>query len=115
MTASTLALAAVLLIGLVGALARPAQAQDEAQPRSTQAGYTYTVQEGDSWASVAATTGVDEATLRAANPQAQRDNDWLLVGEELFVPLAAASTPTRTHVVRSGESWSTIASQYNIP
>ncbi|MCC9075459.1 LysM peptidoglycan-binding domain-containing protein [Litorilinea aerophila] len=114
-TASTLALAAVLLIGLVGALARPAQAQDEAQPRSTQAGYTYTVQEGDSWASVAATTGVDEATLRAANPQAQRDNDWLLVGEELFVPLAAASTPTRTHVVRSGESWSTIASQYNIP
>ena len=51
-----------------------------------QDGYNYTVQQGDSWATVAQRTGVSVDALKEANPDAVRENDWLLVGETLLVP-----------------------------
>ncbi len=79
-----------------------------------QAGYDYTVQEGDSWDTVASDTGVSVTALQAANPEAaERESGWLLVGESLTIP-SAVVVPTRTHRVGAGESWNSIASQYGI-
>lgn len=80
-----------------------------------QDGYDYTVQEGESWDTVAAQTGVSVDELQAANPEAaERENGWLLVGETLLIPTAAVATPTRNHKVQSGESWNSIADDYGI-
>lgn len=79
-----------------------------------QSTYEYTVQEGESWDTVAARTGVSVNDLKAANPEAAaRENGWLLVGETLLVPVPAAAPP-KIHKVQAGESWHSIAAQYNI-
>ena len=83
-----------------------------------QASYDYTVLQGDNWDSVAATTGVSVEALQAANPEAaERESGWLLVGETLTVPSIATSTPSTPaiiHKVESGESWNSIANDYNV-
>jgi LysM repeat protein len=79
-----------------------------------QEGYNYTVQQGDSWATVARRTGVSVEALKEANPDAVRENDWLLVGETLLVPSRLSSSPTY-HVVTAGESWNSIAEDYGVP
>ena len=91
-------IAVLLCLGLWLALAPTAFAQDAAD---TPSGYTYTVQQGDSWQSVATSTG------------AVRANDWLLLGEELLIP-TELSAAQQTHVVQAGESWNSIAQQYGI-
>ena len=103
-------IAVLLCLGLWLALAPTAFAQDAAD---TPSGYTYTVQQGDSWQSVATSTGVSMDDLKAANPDAVRANDWLLLGEELLIP-TELSAAQQTHVVQAGESWNSIAQQYGI-
>ncbi|MEM7134654.1 MAG: LysM peptidoglycan-binding domain-containing protein [Chloroflexota bacterium] len=80
-------------------------------------GYYYTVQPGDSWGLVAEITGVHVAELQEGNPDSIRYNQWLRVGEKLYIPAALpANAPTepRVHVVQSGESWGTIANEYGL-
>lgn len=79
-----------------------------------EGGYNYTVQNGDSWESVAASTGVSVDALKAANDEAVRENDWLLVGETLLIP-SDLSTSSVSHTIKSGESWNSIAEDYGIP
>jgi LysM repeat protein len=84
----------------------------QAEPTATP-GYFYAVQPGDSWDTVAAGTGVAVADLQAANPDAVRDNEWLLVGEQLLIPTSLNSAP-KTHTVGAGESWNSIAAKYGV-
>jgi LysM repeat protein len=77
-------------------------------------GYNYTVQNGDSWESVASRTGVSVEALKAANEESLRENEWLLVGETLLIPSDLTTSSTR-HIVTSGESWNSIAEDYGIP
>lgn len=101
----------VWIAGLWLMAANAAQAQESGE---SAPGYHYTVQEGDTWESVAQRTGVSVEQLQEANPDAVRDTGWLINGEQLFIP---TSTPTqnKTHVVKAGESWASIAAQYGIP
>src|SRR3954447_6192105 len=84
-------LVAVILCGSLWlAIGRVAYAQDT---------YNYTVQDGDSWPSVASHTGISVEALQAANPDAAaRENGWLMVGETLVIPIAVKVAPSRTHV-----------------
>ncbi|HXF62241.1 MAG TPA: LysM domain-containing protein, partial [Caldilineaceae bacterium] len=100
-----------LCVGLWLMAAVVAQAQDTEQPAP---GYYYTVQEGDTWEAVAQRTGVPVDQLQAANPDAVRENGWLLNGEQLFIPTSAA-VQRQTHVVQQGESWASIAAKYGVP
>jgi|GEM_PF-686760 len=101
----------VLFIGLFAVLTSlPLLAQE-------QPGYTYAVQRGDNWDTVAARTGIPVETLQAANPQAIRENLWLRIGDDLFVPTESVSLTdaTSVHTVKFGESWSIIAAKYDVP
>lgn len=84
--------------------------QDESE------GYYYTVQVGDSWATVSTRTGLSQKELQAANPQAIRLNLWLRTGEKLFIPAPEPETTDdeQYHIIEPGESWSTIARDYGI-
>lgn len=108
----TLGIACVtgLVIGLPQAFASPLH-QDSA-PNSS--GYTYVVQPGDYWALVAQRTGVSVGNLMAANPQASRPSGWLMQGEKLFIPTSQPPA-VQTHLVQRGESWSSIADDYQMP
>lgn len=63
----------------------------------------YIVQPGDSWSSLAARTGLSIRALQAANPYAARPNQWLVIGERLWIPRMPAAlgrpvaTPTPTY------------------
>ena len=112
---SVLVLAVVVALAIVPSLhTLPALAQVAEQ--SPAAGYFFTVRPGDSWTSVARQTGVDVDALKNANPDAQRDNEWLVEGEALFIPVQVQSgEAVTTHVVKAGESWAGIAFKYGIP
>lgn len=84
-------------------------ADDEAAPN----GYAYTVREGDFWGRIAQLTGVSEAAIREANPDAQRPDELLLLGETLFIPTGDV-VANRFHTVQSGESWNSIADRYGL-
>lgn len=84
-----------------------------AQAGNASPGYYYTVQAGDSWDTVAASTGLAVEALQAANPDAVRDNEWLLVGEQLLIPTSLSTAP-KTHSVAAGESWNSIAAKYGV-
>ncbi len=65
----------------------------------TAALIAYVIQEGDSFASIAARYNVSIADLRAANPNIA-DIDYIFVGQKLFIPVAPnPSTPTPTPVL----------------
>lgn len=76
-------------------------------------GFTYTVQQGDTWISLSERTGLSVAELQAANPQAVRANGWLIVGEDLTIP-SHTTTPNTTYVVQAGDSWSVIAKRFGL-
>ena len=101
-------MAVILVAGVFVAMGAPVHSQGAGQE-----GYIYTVQDGDNWDIVAAKTGVDVAALQAANPDSVRDTGWLLTGEELTIPFPENGEST-THVVGTGESWSSIAADYGI-
>ncbi len=107
----TVAMTALLAIGLLFALTGPVLSQEAGT--APEGGYIYTVQEGDSWDIVALKTGVDVATLQEANPDAVRDTGWLLSGEQLAIP-AVGDAESQTHVVGAGESWASIAEEYGV-
>ncbi len=93
---------------------QPAEEPTEA-PTETPEGYTYTVQRGDNWFSVAARTGVSISELKKANPQSVRSSGWLITGEKLLIPGSQPATPaTTTYIVQPGESWSVIAKKFGI-
>ncbi|MCB9138130.1 MAG: LysM peptidoglycan-binding domain-containing protein [Caldilineaceae bacterium] len=113
-----------VLLGLVVAasmgaalfLVQPLAAQDnDATSTATPAeeGYDYTVQSGDSWGLIAQRAGISVAELQAANPQAVRANDWIIVGETLYIP-GAQEALRDVHIVGAGESWNSIAAFYNL-
>ena len=102
-------LVVVLLLGASSMFSLTANAQDADESE----GYTYTVEDGDNWDSVAAKTGVKVEALQAANPDSVRDTGWLLTGEELVIP-ATGEEKTQTYTVSAGESWSTIAARNGI-
>ena len=113
-----------VLLGLVVAasmgaalfLVQPLAAQDnDATSTATPAeeGYDYTVQSGDSWGLIAQRAGISVAELQAANPQAVRANDWIIVGETLYIP-GAQGALRDVHIVGAGESWNSIAAFYNL-
>lgn len=101
-------------LSLVTLSATTARAQAEEEPTDqAENGYTYTVQRGDNWHSVATRTGLTIAELREANPQAVRSSGWLITGEKLFIP-ASQPIATTTYTVQRGESWSVIAKKFGI-
>ncbi len=79
-------------------------------------GYWYVVQRGDTWLGLALRTGVPVNVLKRLNPHAVHPNDWMWVGDRIFIPTGpvapaptatptpgtpppATATPTATHVV----------------
>ncbi|MBW7881593.1 MAG: LysM peptidoglycan-binding domain-containing protein [Caldilineaceae bacterium] len=121
---------ALLLAAGSGVSAQTATPTPSATSTATvSVAYTYTVQPGDSWTSVARNTGVSIVQLQAANPQAVRQSGWLIVGEQLVVPVpqprgtpagaAATGTATATagplvYTVQPGESWNSIAQKFGV-
>ncbi len=112
-TIAVVGLLGVLLLALLDGGAAHAQSGSETSVEK-QSGYTYTVQRGDSWGTVAQENGVSVTALKDANPNAVRDTDWLIVGDELTIP-AEQSKPKKTYTVKAGESWNSIAETLDIP
>jgi len=78
----------------------------------------YTVGAGNSWTELARSAGLTLGELQAANPHAVRQNGYLLVGDRLLFPKGIVinqETDSRYHTVAQGESWTSIASQYDLP
>jgi len=78
----------------------------------------YTVRAGDSWTSLAHSVGVTVADLQAANFPVLRQNGYLLVGDRLLLPRGVSlqeETKTVYHIVAAGESWTSLALQYDLP
>ncbi len=60
-------------------------------------GYWYVVQPGDTWLGLAVRTGVPVSVLKRLNPHAIHPNDWMWVGDRIFIPTGPASVaPTPT-------------------
>ena len=78
--------------------------------------YLYKVLPDESWTIVAGRTGVPIAALQAANPQAIRDNEWLLTNEVLQIPVRPQPGWPRSSIViytvQPGESWNSIAADF---
>lgn len=114
-------LATVLLLVSVPLFARAqSTAQDSTATDSTATvddqPYLYTVQRGDSWSTVAAETGVPVRALKEANPNAVRASDWLIVGEELLIPVleTQADDEPEIYTVVAGESWNSVAENLGV-
>ena len=107
----------VIVLLLAGAVLPPHVALGQAAPPTPTAGYTYTIQRGDSWSRIARQTGVPIATLKANNPQAIHPQDWLYQGERLFIPDPTSPQPTPGgaadagfwYQVKVGDAWGTVA------
>ena len=85
----------------------------EAVPAATAActtGYTYTVQRGDTYTSIAAKLGTTAATLQALNPTIPATR--IPIGYSLCVP-SGLGTPecTRTYIVQRGDTYISIAAK----
>ncbi len=70
-------------------------AVSKAQPMAEDDGIWVTVRRGDSWAVLAARTGVSVGALQDANPQAMRPNQVLRPGDRIRVP----ATPEMTRKI----------------
>lgn len=118
---STIPIALLLVALLLMAAVPAAQAAPEAAPAAS-CGYWYTVQAGQGWYSVSAATGVSVPALQAANPGKVRPpNNWLYVGESLWIPCGAPPPPPPPpsggywYKVRPGDSWSNLSARTGIP
>ncbi len=72
-----------------------------ATAQTQKRGYWYVVQPGDTWLDLAIRTGVSVSVLKRLNPHAVHPNDWMWVGDRIFIPTgsgapapAAPATPT---------------------
>jgi LysM repeat protein len=67
------------------------------QPSKTESpkavGYWYQVRPGDTWNTVAKATGVSVRQLWAANPGLRNRQQWLFLGQRVWVPAAPPATP----------------------
>lgn len=82
-------------------------------PRSGEVtGATYVVKPGDSVAKVADFHGVSQEDLRAAN--GMKPDDVLKAGQEIVVPMDLRGGAARSHVVRKGDTFASIAKKYEI-
>jgi hypothetical protein len=78
----------------------------------------YTVRSGDSWTSLARSVGLRVAELQAANLQVLRQSGYLFIGDRLLFPKAVVIsdwTDSILHTVAEGESWTFIATRYDLP
>jgi len=82
--------------------AAPAQVQ--------QAFFQYTIQPGDSIASIAAAFGISEESILWNNPEVSADPDLLLIGESLLIP----SVNGIVYHVAWGDTLSDIATVYQV-
>ena len=56
-------------------------------------GYWYQVRPGDTWNTVAKATGVSVRQLWAANPGLRNRQQWLFLGQRVWIPAAPPATP----------------------
>ncbi len=114
-TAVPRVVAALVLLGLVLAIspAGVSQASSAAQAPACSGQY-YTVVSGDTWSIISRKVGMTVAELKAANPQAVRASNWVLLGEKLCVP-GASPTPTPApskgywYQIKSGDTWNSVS------
>ncbi len=113
--------AALVLLALALAIspASISQASSAAQTGSCS-GYYYTVVTGDTWSVISRKVSVTVAELKAANPQAVRTNNWVLLGEKLCVPGAGpTATPAPSkgywYQVKSGDTWNSVSRATGVP
>lgn len=97
------------LLAYAGQTAPEAAASAEAAPVSLPPYRLYTVAEGDTASSIAASFGVDLQYLLWANSD-MRDGELLAIGQTLIVPVANGVL----HDVRYGETLSDIAVRYDV-
>ena len=76
-----------------------------------QSSVEYTVQPGDTWASIAIDFGRDVSGMRCATQSSITDPNLLQVGMTLTIP----SLGTACHIVREGDTLDSIASFYAVP
>jgi len=94
----------------VAATAAAATATPGATPVPQAAYFTYTIQPGDSVASIAARFGINDAYLLWNNPELSADPDMLVIGGSLLVP----SSNSLVYHVRYGDTLNGIAETYGI-
>ena len=61
-------------------------------------GYWYQVRPGDTWNTVARATGVSVRQLWAANPGLRNRQQWLYLGQRVWIPAAPPATPVTAAV-----------------
>ena len=67
-------------------------------------GYWYQVRPGDTWNTVARATGVPVRQLWAANPGLRNRQQWLYLGQRVWIPAAPPATPVTAAAARQ-PSW----------
>ena len=105
----------------------PVTQPEPAAPAPVVCAKKYTVQLGDSWYGIADAAGVKASLLVGVNNMTLKST--LLVGEEICLPPGADVPPVKTtatktasttpscsakYTVKSGDSWSLIASRYSV-
>ncbi|OIO93925.1 MAG: hypothetical protein AUK03_07525 [Anaerolineae bacterium CG2_30_64_16] len=96
--------------------AAPMRALAQGVEPPPEGGYYYEVRAGDNWSGVSWVTGISIAELKAANPTAIHPNDWLWVGDRLFIPTRPAApggpgqaTQGRWYQVKAGDNWQSVS------
>jgi LysM repeat protein len=110
---------------LIGLAAAPALAMTPSTvPLPPSDGYIYVVRSGDSWFSVSWHTGIPIAELQALNPAAVRSNEWLWIGDRLFIPAQPSSPPSQEsgspglgywYQVQKDDTWYSVARDTGVP
>ncbi len=82
----------LLIPGKPPTVAPPKTETPNAEPTKA-VGYWYQVRPGDTWNTVARATGVSVKDLWRANPGLQNRQQWLYLGQRVWVPAAPPTTP----------------------
>ena len=73
--------------------AEPAKAETPKAEPTKAIGYWYQVRPGDTWNTVGKTTGVSVKDLWRANPGLRNRQQWLYLGQRIWIPAAPPATP----------------------
>ena len=105
----------LFILFFLAALGSAPHARAQDTPSGAKGKTWHRIEKGDTWYSVARKFGVTYADLRQANPTAE---ETLHPGDSLRVPatvvLPKPVIKEKTHVVRRGETLSSIASRYGV-